>query len=46
MWPIWCVFNLVQVCLFNTELDSGWDLPAETYHNWVTANRRTRGYIG
>ena len=40
MWPIWCVFNLVQVCLFNTELDSGWDLPAETYHNWVTANRR------
>ena len=34
------MFNLVQVCLFNTELDSGWDLPAETYHNWVAANRR------
>jgi|EP01043_Picozoa_sp_COSAG02_P064490 hypothetical protein len=31
----------IKVCLFNPELDSGWNLPAETYHNWVLANRRT-----
>jgi enterochelin esterase family protein len=31
----------IKVCLYNPELDSGWELPAETYHNWVMANRRT-----
>ena len=31
----------MKVCLFNPELDSGWNLPPETYHNWVVANRRT-----
>ena len=41
----------LRVCLFNTELDIGYDLPGEkTWHNWTEANTRmatilkTKGY--
>jgi hypothetical protein len=30
----------LQVCLFNTELDIGYDLPEKTLHNWTRANTR------
>ena len=30
----------LRVCLFNTELDNGYQLPEESYHNWTLANHR------
>jgi enterochelin esterase family protein len=35
----------LKIILYNPALDSGYQLPAETYHNWTMANTRTAAML-